>query len=66
MRPPNPFPPSGSAGLWLLYHICDDQATASARNIWQAVLGELRLQMTKATIVGHPLQVRFVVNANLH
>jgi len=28
MRPPDPFPPSGSAGLWLLYHIFDDQAIA--------------------------------------
>jgi len=28
MRPPNPFPPSGSAGLWLLYHICGYQAIA--------------------------------------
>jgi len=28
MRPPNPFPPSGSAGLWLLYHILGYQAIA--------------------------------------
>jgi hypothetical protein len=28
MRPPNPFPPSGSVGLWLLYHIYGYQARA--------------------------------------